>query len=383
MKFQPNKAAALNNLKKFLQEDLGKYDELRNYYYGQDQKNYVSFLSPYITHGILNEKKIITEVLKAGSFKKNEKYIQEILWRTYWKGWLELRPKVWEDFVITTMDLEKKYSDEKKYQEAIEGKTQIGCFNDWVFELKKNNYLHNHVRMWFASIWIFTLNLPWQLGASFFLKHLFDGDAASNTLGWRWVAGVQTKGKHYLAKSWNIEKFTKNKYSGVKLNETAKPIVEYNEYPVEQKKFNTIEINQNLSLLIFDNSLSFEISDFVDKKFNKIYLVKSNNESRRIGINEKVDRFKLNLIEDQFQILKSNNITTEIINIDELLLSKEKFYAFYPNVGENMDFIKIKNIRNINYLYREIDKYSWKFCNKGFFNFKKNIPDIIEKCFIR
>ena len=105
-------------------------------------------------------------------------------------------------------------------------------------------------------------------------------------------------------------------------------------------------------------------------------MVKSNNESRRIGINEKVDRFKLNLIEDQFQILKSNNITTEIINIDELLLSKEKFYAFYPNVGENMDFIKIKNIRDINYLYREIDKYSWKFCNKGFFNFKKSFDKL-------
>ena len=28
--------------------------------------------------------------------------------------------------------------------------------------------------MWFASIWIFTLGLPWQLGAEFFMKYLFD-----------------------------------------------------------------------------------------------------------------------------------------------------------------------------------------------------------------
>ena len=86
--------------------------------------------------------------------------------------------------------------------------TEIECFNDWVKELKNFNYLHNHTRMLFASIWIFTLKLPWQKGAEFFMKNLFDGDAASNTLSWRWVAGIQTKGKNYLAKSWNISKFT-------------------------------------------------------------------------------------------------------------------------------------------------------------------------------
>ena len=85
--------------------------------------------------------------------------------------------------------------------------------------LKKFNYLHNHTRMWFASIWIFTLNLPWQLGAEFFMKHLFDGDAASNTLGWRWVAGIQTQGKNYLATEWNIKKFTNNRFQNIKINE--------------------------------------------------------------------------------------------------------------------------------------------------------------------
>ena len=57
----------------------------------------------------------------------------------------------------------------KDYLNAIEGKTDIECFNQWVNELKENNYLHNHTRMWFASIWIFTLELPWQLGAEFFM----------------------------------------------------------------------------------------------------------------------------------------------------------------------------------------------------------------------
>ena len=66
--------------------------------------------------------------------------------------------------------------------------------------------------MWFASIWIHTLNLPWQLGADFF-KNLLDGDPASNTLSWRWVAGLHTQGKCYLATENNIKKFTNNRFN--------------------------------------------------------------------------------------------------------------------------------------------------------------------------
>ena len=74
--------------------------------------------------------------------------------------------------------------------------------------------MHNHARLWFASIWIFTLKLPWELGAAFFLEHLHDGDPASNTLSWRWVAGLHTKGKNYVASADNIEKFTDGKVTG-------------------------------------------------------------------------------------------------------------------------------------------------------------------------
>jgi len=66
--------------------------------------------------------------------------------------------------------------------------------------------------MWFASIWIFTLELPWQLGADFFLRQLLDGDPASNTLSWRWVAGLQTVGKTSLATTQNIEFATEGRF---------------------------------------------------------------------------------------------------------------------------------------------------------------------------
>ncbi|PHY13521.1 hypothetical protein CSW58_05155 [Caulobacter sp. B11] len=86
-------------------------------------------------------------------------------------------------------------------------------FDDWVRELVQTGYLHNHARMWFASIWIFTLKLPWSLGADFFLRHLIDADAASNTLSWRWVAGLQTPGKTYLASADNIARNTHQRFA--------------------------------------------------------------------------------------------------------------------------------------------------------------------------
>jgi deoxyribodipyrimidine photo-lyase len=74
-------------------------------------------------------------------------------------------------------------------------------------ELTRTGYLHNHARMWFASYWIHVLRLPWELGADFFYRHLLDADPASNTLSWRWVAGLQTKGKTYLVRRSNLEKY--------------------------------------------------------------------------------------------------------------------------------------------------------------------------------
>ena len=199
MKFLPSRAFAIDKLNNFIDNNLSEYAKLRNFDYGPEKRDNVSCLSPYITHGVISELEVIKSSLKKSSYIKIEKFIQEVLWRIYWKGWLELRPKVWIDFLNQLKALKEKYNNNSNYLNAIEGKTNLECFNTWIKELKNNNYLHNHTRMWFASIWIFTLKLPWQLGAELFMKHLYDGDAASNTLGWRWVAGIQTQGKHYLA----------------------------------------------------------------------------------------------------------------------------------------------------------------------------------------
>ena len=376
MKFEASKAAALNRLNNFVEQNLSEYSKLRNFDFGPENRTNISGLSPYITHGVINEKEVIEKSLSKFSFSKNEKFIQEVLWRTYWKGWLELRPNVWTDYLVELNKIREEYKDNQNYKNAIDGKTNIECFNYWVTELKENNYLHNHTRMWFASIWIFTLELPWQLGAEFFMQHLYDGDSASNTLGWRWVAGIQTQGKHYLASEWNIKKFTNNRFNNIKLNETAPPKVSEKTYSIVKQDFSNKNIDDE-NLFIFENSLSFETTDFQNHKFKKIYIISNKNENRSIKLSEKVIKFKSLLISDQKQRLENNSINCEVVDISEVKNINEKVIALYPTVGENLDYLNSNNLK-IDFLYRKLDQYSWQYCNKGFFNFKNYIPKIIS-----
>ncbi len=374
MKFEISRDGALKQLDAFINSELANYSFKRNFDFGPKDKSNVSCLSPYISHRLITEYEVAKTVLAKFPYQKVEKYIQEIFWRVYWKGWLELRPQVWTDFLE---DL-KELKEDDNYKKAINGETQIKCFNDWVKELKENNYLHNHTRMWFASIWIFTLNLPWQKGAEFFMKHLYDGDAASNTLSWRWVAGLQTKGKHYVAQSWNISKFTNNKYKNVKLNENASPITDRREYKLSSLEINKEDLESD-TLIFFESEQNIETLNLKD--YRNIYCVFLNNEKRKIKFDEKVINFKKKIIEDQVNRFSNIKIIDEI-NFDKYTNEIKDLDVIYPSIGENLSFlksIKKKNNLNYNFIVRDGDEFCWQFSNKGYFNFKSNIPKIIQK----
>ena len=374
MQFEISRDGALKKLDNFINAELPNYNFKRNFDLGPDDKSNVSCLSPYISHRLITEYEVAKIVLAKFPYQKVEKYIQEIFWRVYWKGWLELRPQVWSDF---TEDL-KALKEDDNYKKAINGETQIKCFNDWVNELKENNYLHNHTRMWFASIWIFTLNLPWQKGAEFFMKHLFDGDAASNTLSWRWVAGLQTKGKHYVAQAWNISKFTNNKYQNVKLNENALPLTDKREYKLSPINLD-YDDNANENLLVFENELNLENHKL--KNYKNIYLILLTNEVRKIKLEKKVLDFKTQIINDQKKRLDQIKVINET-ELQSLARENISFDVIHPSIGENYSYLnslrKKLNLK-LSFILNEEDKFSWQFSNKGYFNFKNNIPNILSK----
>lgn len=213
----PTRAAGEELLAAFAPRTGRRYANGRNTDHGPGAHKAVSMLSPYIRRRLVLEADVVAAALAGHGPDDAEKFVQEVIWRGYFKGWLERRPQVWDsyrkglDADLATLARDRRLR--RDVDRAMAGQTGLACFDAWAAELVDTGYLHNHARMWFASIWIFTLGLPWRLGADFFFSHLLDGDAASNTLGWRWVAGLHTRGKPYPADAQNIATFTAGRFT--------------------------------------------------------------------------------------------------------------------------------------------------------------------------
>ena len=210
----PTREAGLDRLRAFLPRSARDYAAKRNH--DLPGHPHVSTLSPWLRHRAVTEAEVAAAVLERHGPRGAEKFLGEVLWRTYFKGWLERRPGVWTDYRAGLARARDRLAVEgglrREWEAACEGRTGIAPFDDWARQLVRESYLHNHARMWFASIWMHTLRLPWELGADLFLRHLKDGDVASNTLSWRWVGGLHTRGKVYRARGSNIGKFTGGRY---------------------------------------------------------------------------------------------------------------------------------------------------------------------------
>ncbi|WP_298128163.1 FAD-binding domain-containing protein [Brevundimonas sp.] len=217
----PTRAAGLARLEAFAPRMGRAYAANRNADLGPGANVHVSGLSPWIRRRLVTEAEAVRAALETHGPRGADKFVQEVLWRTYWKGWLEMRPSVWTEFEAARDRLD---ADDPAVRAAADGRTGISGFDDWARELAGTGWLHNHARMWFASIWIFTLGLPWELGADLFLRRLTDADPASNTLSWRWVAGLQTPGKTYLATAENIARFTEGRFRPKGLAREARPV---------------------------------------------------------------------------------------------------------------------------------------------------------------
>ncbi len=209
----PTRATGLARLSAFLPQAGRAYAAGRNSDTPGAQA--VSGLSPWLRHRLILEEEVIAAARRAHG-PEADRFVAEVLWRTYWKGWLQLRPAVWgvyRDGVRAGLDrIAAETGLRRTWEDACAGRTGIEGFDAWAQDLAATGYLHNHARMWFASIWIFTLRLPWELGADLFLRHLIDGDPASNTLSWRWVGGLHTAGKTYLATADNIARHTGGRF---------------------------------------------------------------------------------------------------------------------------------------------------------------------------
>ena len=385
---------ALVLLAAFLPKAGTSYTRNRNFDLGAGQHKHVSQLSAYIKRRIITEEDVLKKVLSAHSLNEAGKFIDEIFWRTYFKGWLESRPHIWMQYCADvhhlTHELQTQSGLRDRWAAACLGETGIDCFDAWAKELAETGYLHNHARMWFASIWVYTLQLPWQLGADFFLRHLLDGDAASNTLSWRWVVGLHSVGKTYLARAENIQRFTNGRFAPKGLAQVAPPLNDTASTmaPKIIDPPNPYLEGRKTGLLLHSDDLNIaHLTQYSDCIASATYrpvdagtmLVSSPklHEFNNAALDAATKRWKPNL-------LNCCDVTTPEGILSWALENKlEQIITPYAAVGNTSQMLeKCKHLLSnhgvqLTQVMREYDIVSWPYATKGFFKFREKIPKIL------
>jgi deoxyribodipyrimidine photo-lyase len=384
--FVPSRAAGLKALERFAPHMGRTYSDTRNYDFGVERRENVSMLSPYIRHRLLSEEEVVRTAIAAHGLKNAEKFVHEVFWRSYWKGWLEQRPSIWHEYLQRLDELQTFQSPD--LEAALRGQTGIACFDHWVTELHDTGYLHNHARMWFASIWIFTLRLPWQIGADLFLEHLLDGDPASNTLSWRWVAGLQTLGKHYVADADNIRRFTDGRFSPTGLTVAPEPRPAWPApAAVPITPLPPLPLGP-LALLLTEEDM---VPDLPSELVGRIAIILRCPLATRSA--SLATAFRNTALNSSAEALAAD-ISVPLLAVDHWTASAWldslgsysgcPIVTAFPPVGSlqsNLNMIG-RDLANagapIHYFRRHWDEQCWPHAIKGFFPFKENIPTILR-----
>lgn len=387
--FQPTRVAGLERLRAFAPMTASHYAMRRNYVSGPDVFDTVSALSPWIRYRLITEAEVLEHVLVQHAPDAAMKFIQEVFWRGYFKGWLEQHPSVWSSYQADLKSahngLQQNMHRATDYQCAVQGRTGITCFDHWAQELQETGYLHNHVRMWFASIWIFTLRLPWELGADFFLRNLVDGDPASNTLSWRWVAGLHTKGKHYLARPDNIAKYTHGAFEPKDaLAVSAEPLVENCDHPLVPLDLKAPCVPENALRLVTAEDCTSDIT-FSNATGGVLGLCCPRAE----GESKRVHQFRCGAVNDALQrlampsaALETEDWTEAIICAAERAGTTHIATSFAPTGPIATKLAKIQKDLStaglsLHQQHCAYDQVTWPHATKGFFKLKKKLPQIL------
>ena len=409
LSLDPSRTAALSGLEVFVQSRRSglAYSSDRNADHGPNQHHAVSNLSAHLRHRLLLETEVLAAVLAKEGAQRAEKFIQEVCWRTYWKGWLEHRPHVWTQY--------KKQRDDaqslnpaliKAIAKAKAGQTGIDCFDAWANELVQTGYLHNHARMWFASIWIFTLRLPWAQGADWFMQTLRDADAASNTLSWRWVAGLQTVGKHYLARAENIHKNTGGRFDPRgQLNESAAALTTPDEasgFAASAARFTHYRepvLNGNEVLLLHEDDCYVESLPVI-KTISALIVVPNASARSPSGVSAVSRAFTEAALQDAVaraaarwqlkfeQVIVLDEVAQlfDVCKTRAALQGKAIVHAWLP-VGPTRDALELplQQVASagiaIHPVLRSWDQQAWPLATRGFFQFKTKIPELLRDQF--
>ena len=308
-----------------LDQILNKIDLIDPYKYAvtRNFKNgHVTKLSPYISRGVISTRFIYEKLVEKGfNLKKCEKFIQELAWRDFWQQiWLNKKDLIDEDLKRDQEDV----NDFKISKSLVEAKTGIDCIDEEINNLYEFGYMHNHMRMYVASIATNIAKSHWKTPAKWMYYHLLDGDWASNSLSWQWVA-CSNSNKKYYANQENVNKYFNSNQKDTFLDKSYE--------------------------IISSMNVPDEVSEKQD--WNLMTIFSNENEI-------KIDNSKPTLLYNYYNI-DPNWRKNEDVN--RVLIFEPKIFKKYPVSQKCIDFSLSlsKNIKDIQIFFGDIDLLSSKY----------------------
>ena len=330
--------------------DPVKYGKTRNYVNGS-----VSYLSPYISRGVISTKFVFAHLIERGIHpERMEKFIQELAWRDYWQQvWVHKKEAINSDLKY----MQNPTANFSVSKGIIDGKTEIHAIDKSIAELYKNGYMHNHMRMYVASMACNIGQSHWKVPAKWMYYHLLDADWASNALSWQWVAGTNSQKKYY-ANQENINKYFFSDQKDTYLDTSYGAIAGMN---IPNALLETVDLVLDTPLpkkrdIIIDDSLPTLLYNFYnldpnwkkDKTVNRILLLEPSH-FKQYPVSQKSIDFMLSLAS----------------NIDGIQVY----------VGEFQELIATCNLKNVHFKEHPLSSHyqgqeeqrEWMFSVQGYY----------------
>ncbi|MCW8996346.1 MAG: deoxyribodipyrimidine photo-lyase [Psychromonas sp.] len=164
-----------------------------------------SHLSPYLAIGVLSAKTCVYQVLQAFPYALDDKssgayiWINEIVWREFYRHLMIANPNLCKGYNYNQLaDGIVWQNNREQFERWCQGKTGYGLVDAAMRQLNTTGWMHNRLRMLTASFLTKHLLIDWRWGESYFMRHLIDGDLASNNGGWQWAASTGCDAQPYF-----------------------------------------------------------------------------------------------------------------------------------------------------------------------------------------
>jgi deoxyribodipyrimidine photo-lyase len=344
-----------------------EYGKTRNYIDGA-----VTKLSPYISRGIISTKQVAEVALKKG-FKPYaiDSFLKELAWRDYFQQtWIALGDDIHSDIKQPQPDVCNTVISKS----IVDATTSVVAIDTAITELYATGYMHNHIRMYLASITCNIGKSHWKLPAQWMYYHLLDADWASNACSWQWVAGSFSSKKYY-ANQENINRYSNTHQQNTFLDITYE-CFETLAIPIQLQQTITLELKTTLpqkQQIIVDNTLPTFLYNF----YNLDYLWHENEIGNRVLLLEP-SHFKLYPVSPktiEFIFAMANNIIgikVYVGEFSELVSENQLTQIYFKEHPTNRHYKGIEENRE--WMFKDVTGY-----HPSFFSYWKKCERILKK----